>query len=60
LEYCEASVDILQRTWNLLALFYDFEEPTKKTLANIFTDSREEIIELLKLLGLKPPPFEVQ
>jgi len=59
LEYCEAAVDIIQRTWNLLAVFYDFKEETKTTLRKIFTDSSEEIIELLKLLGVKPPSVDV-
>jgi hypothetical protein len=59
LEYCEAAVDIVQRTWNLLAVFYDFKEETKTALSNIFTDSSEEIVELLKLLGVKSPSVEV-
>ncbi|KAL4461517.1 hypothetical protein ABPG74_016141 [Tetrahymena malaccensis] len=59
-EACQFNVDILQRTWNLLSLFFDFDSQIKQNLNRIFDDSKDEVQNLLKFMNVNVPQKDQQ
>ncbi|KAL4469920.1 hypothetical protein ABPG72_006560 [Tetrahymena utriculariae] len=59
-EACQFNVDILQRTWNLLSLFFDFDTQMKQNLNIIFQDSKEEVLNLLRFMNVNEPQQDQQ
>lgn len=51
-EACSYAVDILHRTWNMLALFFDLEVSLRTRLSEIFNDEHTEVRKLLEYLGV--------
>ncbi|EAR98722.2 N-recognin zinc finger protein (macronuclear) [Tetrahymena thermophila SB210] len=51
-EACQFNVDILQRVWNLLSLFFDYDTKIKQNLNLIFDDSKDEVLSLLRFMNV--------